>query len=73
MTISDLIHDCLYNIIERLDLDDIVNVAQSNFVLSVVACSVFERRYGNTVIIFTYPPEMYVGDKLFEGTIGERN
>lgn len=68
MKISDLIHDCLENIVERLTLDDLINVAQSNFALSLAACSVFERRYGNSVIIFTSPPELYVNNSVFKGT-----
>lgn len=68
MKISDLIDDCLQNIFERLTLEDLINVAKSNFVLNVAACFMFARRYGSSVIIFTHPPEIYVGDNVLKGT-----
>lgn len=69
MTISDVIQYCLENILHRLSFEDLINVAQTNSVLKASACSVFTRRYGNSIIVFRYPSVIYIRDQIFEGTI----
>lgn len=43
-------HDCLEHIFMRMDIETLLSVAHSSKLFQTLAASVFERKYGNTIV-----------------------
>lgn len=53
--ITNLNTDCMENIFERLDINDLVNVADSNKEFYIAVSEVYRRKYLNRNIRFENP------------------